>query len=216
MTKRYWDYTEKERSSFTEEQVTAFLDTELMEQGILKPVALALQTVEAVETPTKTYYQVNSVCFETREQAEDFLKLNPIVSDYDYAVGYEHSYANSYIDKGIARITQVSLYDKQAYMSTKSIITKNNSAKKHNKEVTEQYDKECEALSAATNKVWDNWHKCQRMEQTQKKILTTREEYLRLTGGDTKLTKAFLLKVFTEQDLKSMENWYGIKDETKI
>ena len=73
--KTYWDYTERERSEMTEDQVTALLDVELMSKGVLKVVAPILNKIEPVDLPTETKYEAGGILFVTVEQAQAFLAL---------------------------------------------------------------------------------------------------------------------------------------------
>ena len=205
--KTYWDYTEKERSEMSESEVSSMLDVELMSKGVLKVASPIIREIASVDTQFVIYFDCGGVIFKDIEQAEQFLKLNPMRENYDYNVGYDYKYAKPVE----AEIKQVRLFNLSDLTNLKSILIKNNESRKHNETVREEYDKAIKKVNEVTNGVWEDWYSQKKTLEYHKKLKDTEAEYLNLTGGDAALALVFLNKVYSQSEIDEANAWFESK-----
>jgi DNA-directed RNA polymerase subunit N (RpoN/RPB10) len=207
--KTYWDYSEKERSEMTEEQVRSMLDVELMEKGVLKVEPPVLRPVENIEVARQTYFEAGSILFKTAEEAHSFLALHPHKEGYDYSgAGYDYKYAQPLESE----VRQVSMCIKQDVVNLSTTLAKNKEAKTWNEQAEQKYKKACEAQNKVLDGVWEDWYRCRDLTLQHKKVIDTRAEYLQLTNRDEALARTFLAKVFTEEEIKDAMEWFEVKE----
>jgi len=203
--KTYWDYSEKERSQMSEEEVKSMLDVELMEKGVLKVLPPVLRSVENIEVSRKTYFEAGGIVFETATAAHDFLALHPFREAYDY---YGGGCDYKYVEPIESEVKQVTLCSKQDVFNLKTILSKNKEAKSYNEEAEQKYKKACEAQDKVLNGVWEDWWKCKELATKHQKVMDTKKEYLDLTAGDETLAFTFLAKVFSQDEINEAEQWF--------
>lgn len=204
--KTYWDYTNKERSEMSEQEVSAFMDAELMSKGVLKVLAPTLRSITPINIPTSVYFQVGNVVFKDVTQAEAFLKLSPARENYDYNVGYEFKYAELLETE----IKQVRYYSRQDLLTLKSELSKNNESKKHNDSVQIEYEKAIKKVNDVTNGVWEDWYDQRRTAERHQKLRDTEADYIKLTNGDVDIARTFLLKVYSQEQINETYAWFGL------
>jgi len=202
----YWNFSEKERSLMSEQDVTALLDVELMTQGVTKVIAPTLRGIQLIDLPKTTFYEVHGIVFKTATEAQSFLNLKPMRSDYDYyTAGSEYKYPKA-ID---GRIESVELYKQSDVISIKDVLTKNKVAKEFNEQAQKEYEKTAKAQEKVLGGVWDDWYNCKGRASSLQKILDTKKEYLLLTNGDEDMAKVFLLKIYNEEEIASATAWFA-------
>lgn len=196
--KTYWDYSDKERSELTSEQVTALLDVELMTAGVLKPVAPVLEEVPSNPVgPRQKFYGIEAVgkygssahigiVFSTIEDAERFIALSPCIREYDYEVGTEFTY--------VTRLSDAKIAVEDLYSITQ--INEFRSALKRRKSASE------------SNGVWDDWHQHRSFSDEMHRVVSTFKEYLSLTKGDPNLALTFLEKALTHDTVNQAREWF--------
>lgn len=203
--KTYWDYSEKERSEMGEEQIRALLDVELMSKGVKKVEAPILKPVKSVEIETEVWFEVGDVFFKTAEQAQQFLALNPKHSTYEYSCGYDYHYAAEIESE----IKQSSLYSRQALLDLASILKENKAAKAYNEDISSAHEKRTEEVDKVLNGVWEDWYECKTKAAQHRKVLETRSEYMKLTDNNADLADTFLKKVYSTEEIKEADAWFG-------
>lgn len=202
----YWDFTEKERSLMSEQDITALLDVELMTQGVTKVIAPTLRVILPVELATTTFYEVHGVIFKTAAEAQSFLNLKPMHSDYDYyTAGCQYKYPKA-ID---GKIEAVELYQHSDLIAIKDILTKNKVAKEFNEKAQTEYEKAAKAQEKVLGGVWDDWYRCKGKAVSFQKILDTKKEYLAMTNGDEALAIEFLKKIYTDEEIVKADEWFA-------
>lgn len=206
--KTYAEYTKRERSEMTEEQVKALLDAELMVKGVLKVAPPVLQKIEEVELRSTIYFEAGGVYFDTAEQAASFLKLNPKKDSYDYQVGYEIKYPEPLEQE----IKQVKLYDRVDVLNAKLVLSKNHKAKEANEQEEKRYQEAVKKVGAVLDEVWSDWNRCRSLAYYHKKVVDTRAEYMKLIGGDEALAETFLRKAFRVDEIKASNEWFGLPE----
>lgn len=207
--KTYWDYTEKERSEMTEENVRALLDTELMTKGVLKVEDVKLREVPTVQIDKETWYEVNGVLFKTAEQAAKFLELDPHRSNYNYSYGSEFSYAEP-IDTYYRDIKQVKMCNRTQVMNLGKTLAEIKQAREHNEKATASQGEAMKAVDKVLCGVWEDWYAQQAQAKRHEKIIQTFKEYEKMTDGDTAMAMEFLKKAFTEDEIQEANAWFGI------
>ena len=185
----------------TEEQMSPLLDIELMEKGILKPQPPQLKTIKSIELQSKIYYEIGGLIFDNMEDAQKVANLNPLQSDYDYnGAGYNYKYPKN-VSKDISNIK---LYDRQEVVNLQSILKQNKEAEEYNSKATDEYNNAIKNSREATEGIWKDWQGCKNKAHAYQTIINTREEYLRMTGGNPTVTKNFLLKAFDKNELEKL------------
>lgn len=213
---RYWDKTEQERAAMTREQVQAYLDVELMEQGVAKVDPPQLQEVVAVDLEKVIYFQVSykgeygdtdtDILFETVEQARQFIELCPLKRDSRYEYGWDHKYA---IPMREMTIKKVELPSEIAVANMASILKRNKAAEEANTKARNAYNKAIKAVEEATAGVWNDWEYCREKERQAAKIYATLDEYIRLCDGNRETALRFLGKLFSADEIAEAAAWRG-------
>lgn len=210
--KTYWDYTEKERSQFTEDDVRAMLDGELMLNGIIKVNEPTLRPVKEVDIKqTETWYECKGILFRTAEQAGKFLELDPHDDAYLSSL-YEYKYAQPISDNEYAaRIEPKKMYKREDIERLSKSLSENLEAKKYNESERLKYKKESEKMQKALNGLWEDYYRCQGLARDHKKITDTMEEYRKLTQGDEWLAFTFLKKAFDQDHILDAYKWFELE-----
>jgi hypothetical protein len=206
--KSYWDLTKKERSVLGREEVQSYLDYELMEKGILKAAAPELKALKPIEEiPTKTYYEICGLYFDTYEKAKQVALLRPLQKDYDYEVGSNYRYAKDPYDTDIGT---VDLYDKNDLQKIRTVLVENKEIKDHNEKLQKEYNEQKKKEEECLQNMLNDWMDCCNLKDKYQKVLDTKAEYIRMTGGDEIVAKKFLLKVYSKEDIAAAEEWFGV------
>jgi hypothetical protein len=196
--KSYWDLSDKAKAQLTEAEVREYLDVELMVKGVKKVIAPVLKPIQAVEVKTETWFEVDGTYFNDAETAQKYLALNPKKSTYDYTAGYDYHYACPIEQK----IEQVQLYNQQELLNLAIILKQNKQSKEENEKATHDYDKAIKAQNIVLDDVWTDYWRCRERAEELKRIVSTKAEYLKMTGGDEVIALEFLKKVYSETDIK--------------
>ena len=215
--KTYWDYSDKERSELTEQQVTSLLDVEMMEKGVLKPVPPILAPISTPDSigVRRQYFGVKGkgkygsdeslgICFETVEQAVAFLALKPLKEDYEYDVGSDYRYAKPVSEMAIETSE---LFAYETIMAAQSGLKKNKAARDENSRLQSEYQKACDTANKVTEKVWENWHKVRATRSELSRVVATFKEYETLTGKRN-LALTFLAKIFNQETIQEAREWF--------
>lgn len=210
---RYWDLTEKQRSELTREQVESFLTVELMENGVTKVEPLVLETPTPVELATDTYYQVEgdeythfNAIFRTMEQAQAFVELKPMASDYDYNAGIKNTYLKPCSGY---KIGTVKLCRREDIANSRAVLQKNEAIAKANEKATQAYNEACKLVERASAHIFDDWDDCCEKSRSFAKVLATFNEYVGICDGDRFKALVFLCKAFDRTVVDAAREWFG-------
>lgn len=211
--KTYWDYSEKERSEMTEEQVAGFLDCELMSKGVLKPEPLVLEPVAEVSLPTVTGYRLKldwreiGPVFVNQADAIAVAAMPMLHEDSDYQTG--RTFASP---MGQVSVIPVSLPPDSCKAQAHLQLVQIKAAKERNEKAQKAFDTAQAAVEKATCEMWDDWHGCRAMASGHRRIISTFEEYTRLASGDRSVARKFLCKAFPEPAIADAFAWFGMED----
>lgn len=214
--KTYHDYSEKERAAMTEEQVKALIAVQMMVDGIEVPKAPTLEELEEVKVGEKqNVFSIQGrskygspehcgFCFDTLEQAQAFIALNPCKRDYDYETGSEYQYASRLCELSVAT---EQLYRQADVARVASILKQNKARAERNSRLTAAHVKACEASQRASDGIWSDWYECRRTEEAHKNVLATLNEYIRLAEGEVHTAYKFLGKRFSADAIEEAKQW---------
>lgn len=210
---RYWDYTEKERSEFSEEQVKLFISVELMEKGVVKVEKPLLMEVEEIPEPTtvlycpKADYREAPFGFETPEAAAS-LMTTAIRIDSDYIGGKNYCKLNPSKD---IEIVATKVYRADELALIRGSIERNNSAAAENKRRTDDYNTAVKAVEKASSGVWEDWFNCQRTAVSHQRLCDVYADYVRTCDGNETMAYKFLRKAYLDQNILDAFAWHGIE-----
>jgi len=201
----YWDLTEEERGTLTEDEVERYLDAELMTKGVLRARPLELVTVPELPPPTRSYYAARTerrygraeFAFESKEEAERFLALRPLVVDSEY-LGSSGSV--EYVREAETEIVAVALYTEGEKDAHKRDIEKAGAAKAENERRTREHTEAVKKQTEALKGLWEDWHACREKVRRLNEIRATFEEYKKIAGDDG-VAATFLGKVYTPTEI---------------
>jgi hypothetical protein len=202
--KTYWDFSVKERSEMSEDDVSKLLDLELMSKGVMKVEAPQLRKVEDVKVKQEEWFEVNGVFFKTMEQAGQFLQLLPHRSNYEYALGYDYKHAEPIVEE----VKLVKLYNSQSLMNAATLVKKNKEAKEYNEKVSSKWNNDRKKMDDTLSEVWNDWRSCLSTKERHESVRGTYEEYLRMCEGNVELAEQFLLKVYSQEDVEETKKWF--------
>ena len=216
--KTYWDYTDKERSAMSEEQVRGFLDCELMSKGVLKPEPLKLETVDEIKLPTTTFYRlkrdwqfVGDIVFAKYEDALAVSRMDLRHIDSDYQTGRDFA---STFDK--LAVVEVAVSGDCYKAEAKAALVQEKERKERNKKAQDAFDKASEDVTKATSDIWSDWYSCQSQSREHQRIVDTLAEYTKIAGGDEHLAATFLAKAFSEDQISDAFKWFEMGDPRNV
>lgn len=216
MMESYWDLTEQERAALTSEQVEAFIDVILMEEGVVrpKPPTLLDETIEAV--PTGVYYEVlhagdyrdesTNFVFTTKEQANAFIELQPYRKENNYSFGSDNFYAKSVSGW---KVVAVDLMSEQAFNDAKEMLARTNKNRDVNHKAKTEYDKANKVVDNTLADLWKDYRACQAKQFKHQLVLDTLNEYKKLCGDDSEMAHTFLAKAYGSDEIQEMLEWFG-------
>ena len=139
----YWDRSDKERAELTADEVKLFLDAELMTKGVLKIDPPILRKVDKLPDFKKVqiyvvkgrqqYGEQDVLGFATMEEAEAFVKLNPLHIESDWHMGRDRHFGRPITELSIELR---SFYDYQDLLVNKSLLQKNSESEEANDKAT--------------------------------------------------------------------------------
>lgn len=206
--KSYWDYSEQERAKLTEEQVEKLLAYELMEKGVLQVEPLQIEEAQPVDLPTRRVFVLHEadeygstsrlpLAFDTIEQAEATRDAIRHIVQTAYRETDRTRPARA------VRIVAEELPTQDDVTARKAVLDARNELVQRNEAARREHEKACKAVADATSGVWDDWRACRDAEARYQKIRDTLAEYVRMTDGNEDMALAFLVKVFSAEEIKA-------------
>jgi hypothetical protein len=215
---RYWDKTEQERAAMTREQVQAYLDVELMEQGVAKVAQPELQPVEETKLAKRRFFQIFrkgeysqtavGVLFNKVEDAEAFLSMAPWFAESKYVPSPSPNINYAMPGRELS-IQPVDLPLESDIANHTSTIERNAAIKAANEKLLAEYHEAVKKVNDAVSGVWDDWQKCRDKERQAAKIYATLDEYIRLCDGNRETALRFLGKLFSADEIAEAVAWRG-------
>lgn len=209
--KRYFDYSEKERSELTAETVESLMARELMEAGVVAPEKPVLEEVPTFEAQKTRVYRIkdgysfmHGFAFKTLADAEAFTKLSVVGIETNY--GSDVTYFKNF-DRMAIEADEI--VDQADYIRIKEVAEEAKSAKAANEKATAAYNNECRASTEITNGVWSDWRECREKAARMARIQKTHEEYMQLCDGQQEVAGRFLAKAYTVDVLREADKWLG-------
>jgi hypothetical protein len=214
----YWELTNNERAVLTREEVEGFLRAELMEKGIVRPVAPVLKPVEVVDVKKDQVFGIEyegrysyhkdtaDLVFSTSAQAQAVLEQNPMwVRDSDG--GSDYKYATPLAGAVIKPLTVCAEQDIVNVQSRLKQAAENQNA---NDAAKHEYNEAMNVVEKATQGLWDDWYrqvgeleKCQRVKDVY-------AEYVLTCDGNENVAFKFLLKAYSIEQIAKANEWLGL------
>lgn len=208
---RYWDLAEKQRAELSSEQVEAMLDTELMEQGVVRIEAPAMLPVDVPEIPSTTMYVIKvgfghpNYAYKTAEDAA--VAMSTAVPLDGVYIGGDYRYCPK--PQGTLSIEPLAVHSAADVANNRKAAEQAAANKKANEKATSDYKLACKAVDEVCQGVWDDWHKCRALANRYRKVIATLAEYRTICDGDDKKAMVFLAKAFPQPDIDAAREWYG-------
>ena len=210
--KTFNELTKKELSELNEIQIDAYIDIELANQGIVKPINTVVDYPEYVKfnvdipTPDCTVYEVDGYVFtdlESAQKVSDLVgTLQQAMTDYNYNVGSEFKYVkNAIFQKPTIAITKY--YSEAKYESIKEQLKQIKEQKEKKQNENEQVIDSVIDYSAIDNvkyTIKDTVRQAINFFSKAQTIAGDYEKYISITNDK-------------EQALKTLYTVYNIQDE---
>lgn len=201
----YWDLSDHDRAKIAPEDLTKYIDIELMEKGILRPAPLELEPEESPEVPLRFYYRIQyagywsdnklELLFTNQEDARDFIDTW-IVDKSILVVSYDgRNLAGPIVGP---TITSEELPLKDDVLKRKAEIDSYEGAKKRNDKKRTDYERDLKLVASTASIIEEDWHRCMALEDTYQKIRNTYNTYLKMTKDDEVIALRFLRKVYED------------------
>lgn len=203
--RRYWDLTELERARLDRDQVESYLDMELMERGVLRPEAPLLEPLKAPTPDTYNVFVVKvghhnlQIAFDTAEDANKFLDLDPDIVEHDWRTGRDFL---KLIDADEARVVQETYTTEQELGRCRAALEEDKKTVERNQAALSAYEKALDVVNEATRTLLDDWYNCRARETHLGRIRGTYADYLVLSQNQEAVARKFLAKVFTSDDIE--------------
>lgn len=201
--KTYWDLSEKERLALEEPDIQRFIDIELMQQGLVRPLPPVLRDEPEVTVNTTTYFMVNELLFNDIADAEKVLNLNPMKKEWCYEFG-TRDYMASRVNMEVVR---VELPSKDELCSKQTQLQEAKAIKEANERASKEYDTAIKAIGEASSSIRENlselWDKQRRIES----IMSTYGWFLELADGDEETALRFLCEKHSRSSVIEAFEW---------
>lgn len=159
--KRLEDYTNKELSMLTDDNVENLIDVECMVAGV--PLSTVpnpiLREVPEIKKPSKEIFSVDSYSFKDKKEADSLAELlsssiSMVYTDYNYnAGGSNYKY---YRDcNKTANVQKSYCYSKEEYDNLLDILKLKKDIEDYNTNVTKEYNDCISKRRDVVNTVWD-------------------------------------------------------------
>ena len=198
MLKRYTDYSNKELSEMTDEEIEKLVDIECMLAGVVsKRIEPIYMKDPDIPEPDANVYKVGDFMFTRLEDAERVKDcVNACEStcriSYDYAYGYENGYLVSYSDP--VSVDKKSTYTRDTYDRVKDIFVKRDKVKKDNEYLKKQFNSESESYKEIRDKVENAVYEAIKKQSELETAKIIYERYLNLSNGDALTAEKFFLE----------------------
>ena len=205
------ELTKRELADLNEVQVDAYIDIELAQQNVVKPINTIIDYPEYLKVfdsmPEKdvTIYEAGDYAFpdlETAQKFVNFVNQLPIVrKDYDYQVGSNAYYASE-VQYPSVSIQMVSVYSLAKFSAVREQIKQINEAKKKAKNENDDIVESVinyEAIDEVKHQIISKVREAIEFFAQAEKIATDYAKYLEVTG-DSEKAKEVLFTVYNVQD----------------
>lgn len=211
--KTYWDLTEKQRSELSREEVEKYLDAELMTKGVLKVRPLVFEEVTNRIAPSHAVHRIrgsnyyrSDIAFDSRAEAEQFLALKPLIIASTYEDGGQVEFFAPIAEPEIIVERILSSNERDA---NRAALKQQCAIDKENEERKRKHEEESKKQEDALRGLWEDWYECQRKAHHMKRVQETYDEYVKM-AGDQRIATKFLLRVFTQEEIKDAAQWFGL------
>ena len=213
--KTYWDLTDAEKANLTREQVEQFVAAELMTHGVVKVEPPKYEDEPIAPRSDATCFRIRErdkhnafdVAFATVEQAQAFLKLNPIAVDSIWTGGRSVPFTRPLEN---AEIYQAETFSKAQVDASRATIEMSAKAKERNEVLAREYEKELRAQQEVLEGMWSDWREQQAKAARLRRVIDTFADY-KTTAGDSDLAAKFLHKAFPSAIIDEAASWYGVE-----
>lgn len=205
----YFDLSDKERSELTEEDLTKYLDFELMKSGIIKIQHPGPEPLPPKLEKTELWYRCCGIYFKKIEDANTFAGLDIYKKEYDYKIGYDNYWISSETSIEISTEKFPSYENIQKnkielikYKEEKNIWDKRYFDYQNNeKEVTD-----------ICSSIWQDYKDIKNSIEDYKKIINIYKQYCQMTNGNENMAYNFLfkLKEYKPFFIKEAFEWFNV------
>jgi hypothetical protein len=215
--KNFQELTKKELANLTEQQIDAYIDVTLANEGIIKPIKVQIDYPEYIRNtdvfPERdiTYYEVEDKAFvdlETAQKYASFLGgLIQLVIDYEYYPGRDTVYYVKGQKQYTPEIQIKKIYSQAKYEACKTQISAINSEKK--KEIKENEESSeaiinYDAIDKVKYEIRDKIRKAILFFEEVKEVISDYQKYFSITN-DKQVALTTLYTVYDIQDSEMKE-----------
>lgn len=207
--KRYTEMSDKELVSLSDEQIRKLVDIELMHDG----AQLAPDPGERPEFRLEKRWKGFETCgiiFTTREQAEAFLRLEPMTSDYDYKTGYDYRFVIPHRGAEIRPVEYHLRDDIAAHVrdlvALKEAQTLYDNAKK-------AWDKYYELVTCHEKEVRSKVYAAREKARQLKAHIEVWKKYLELADNDAVTAERFFLQNYNRATFQEVQDALSTEQE---
>lgn len=195
--KKLEDYTNKELSLLTDEEVTNLIDIECMRAGV--PLSITpkpiLKEVPTIKNPTTEIYMVDNYYFMDKEEADSLADLltsikSRVTTDYNYnAGGSDYKYYKEY--NTVTNVKNTLCYSKEEYIDLQNVLKLKNDIENYNKESINNYNKSMSERNEIVNIVWNAIRNAQDEMRKINEALNIYKKYIELSDGNEEIAQNF-------------------------
>lgn len=201
---RYWDLSETDRASLTDEEYNDLLAVELMERGVLRPKCELLDAPPPEPELEKCSGYVIQyrdrrwggrselpIMFERATHAQEFIKLLPNEVYHDSDSGLDVS---GPFDE--MRVIGKECVSQSAAETHRTVLRDRRRISEANERLLSKYREAERAVDKETEAMRADRARCIASAQRLDRVRETMAEYVKLTNGDHEMARTFLCKVY--------------------
>ena len=206
--KTYWDLDEAVRAKLTREEVSTYVDAELMVKGVLRVTEPEIVEVPSTQDVVRltcfavkgsSWYSDTRIGWATREAAEQALSG---------AVAFHHQHGvDGFVEVGEKEIEEVQVISAKSIARHKALLQQASETKAANQKAREAYLDAQRKQDDALKGLWADWHECRDKDHQMAKVVATFDSYTKTALGDAPIAMSFLRKVFTLDEIEKAADW---------
>lgn len=208
--KTYYDLDERERAKLSEDEMAEFIRREMMNEGVLAPKAMVLQSEDAPEIKPcgvayaiKVGWRTSDLVYETREAAEAALEGCRNLDNH-YIGGQSFK---SYESDPERSIVTIPIHDAGELAIHRSALEKAERARESNRKERERFETDSKAVAGIECELWGD-HRIQAARLVDaERLVETFDSYVKTADGDEAVAAKFLLKAYPRERVIEAFEW---------
>ena len=195
--KRLTDYTNKELSMLTEEEIAKLIDIECMSEGV--PLSITpkpiLKEIPEIQKPTTEVFSVDNYYFTNKDEADRLADIltsakSRVTAEYNYNIGNaEYKYCKKYETN--TYVKKLYCYSIEEYKNLSDTLKIKTEIENSNKDSMDDYNEIMSERNNIINNVWSAINNANCEMRKINNALDVYKKYIELSDGNEEIAQNF-------------------------